>query len=150
MGHATVAARLEGVGNRDASAVFEAEEVSQRLASGENPHLVVPQVAGQPPPDHTWTVNFDGLREDLPWSGSVVSWSSLEPTGASVTVRVRSSNDQVSWSEWVDVSSGASFFDNIFGQYLQIQSTLSNTGGSESPILYDLTIDPSCGREVPQ
>ena len=96
------------------------------------------------------SVDFDGGREDLPWIGSVVSWSSEEPKGSIVSVRVRSSNDQVNWTEFVDVTNGLQILADILGQYLQIQTTLQNVGGSASPILFDLTIEPSCGVVRPQ
>ena len=52
----------------------------------------------------TWTVDFDSGANNMPWG--TVSWTSNEPTGTSVKVEVRSSNDKSAWSEWETVSNG--------------------------------------------
>lgn len=36
----------------------QAEEISRRVAAGEEPNLVVATVVGQPPPERQWVVNF--------------------------------------------------------------------------------------------
>lgn len=86
----------------------------------------------------TWTVDFDSEVVDMSWGE--VSWNSYEPSDTSVTVKVRSSNDQSSWSLWEDVTNGNSFSSTPDGQYLQIETKLQITTGDESPILYDLTV----------
>jgi hypothetical protein len=87
----------------------------------------------------TWTVIFDSEETDTPWG--TVSWNSFEPTNTSVTVKVRSSNDQITWSSWEDVSNGIDFTTTPDGRYLQIKVTLAKTTGDISPILYDLTVE---------
>jgi streptogramin lyase len=96
-------------------------------------------------PTGTWTVVFDGGTDNFSWAGSVVTWNSSEPEGTTVTVRVRSSNDQASWSNWEDLMNGASFVTTPLGRYLQIEVTLRLNDGEVSPILYDLSVYPACG-----
>lgn len=87
----------------------------------------------------TWTVDFDSEVAGTPWGE--VSWNAEEPTGTSVSVRVRSSNDQSSWSTWETATSGDSLTSTPDGQYLQVETTLQITSGDVSPILYDLTVN---------
>jgi streptogramin lyase len=87
----------------------------------------------------TWTVVFDSGLTDTPWGN--VSWNSHEPEGTSVTVRVRSSHDQASWSAWEAVTNGVDLSATPNGRYLQIETTLKITAGEISPILYDLTVE---------
>ena len=86
----------------------------------------------------TWTVDFDSEGADMPWG--TVSWNSYEPAGTSVTVKVRSSNDQATWSSWETASNGVALSSTPDGRYLQIETTLKITSGDVSPILYDLTV----------
>jgi hypothetical protein len=95
-------------------------------------------------PTGTWTVVFDGLSPDLDWLGAFILWSSDEPQDTSVTVRVRSSNDQITWSNWEDVSNGAGLTATPPGRYLQIEVSLRISAGEVSPVLYDLTVIPAC------
>ena len=87
----------------------------------------------------TWTVDFDSEVADMEWG--TVSWNSYEPDGTSVTVKVRSSNDQVTWSAWETVTNGVALSTTPDGRYLQIVTTLQITSGDVSPILYDLTVE---------
>ncbi|GAI80356.1 unnamed protein product, partial [marine sediment metagenome] len=87
----------------------------------------------------TWTVDFDSEEADMPWGK--VSWSSLEPDGTSVTVQVRSSNDQSSWSAWETATNGNSLSSTPNGRYLQIETKLQITAGDVSPVLLDLTVE---------
>jgi hypothetical protein len=100
-------------------------------------------------PTGTWTVSFDGGAPDIDWFESVILWSSDEPEGTSVTVRVRSSNDQASWSEWEDVTNGVPIVSTPPGRYLQIEVTLRINDGEVSPVLFDLTLLPGCGDGPP-
>ena len=86
----------------------------------------------------TWTVDFDSEEADTPWG--TVSWNISEPAGTSVTVRVRSSDDQATWSSWETASNGVALSSTPNGRYLQIETTLQITSGDVSPILYDLTV----------
>jgi len=86
----------------------------------------------------TWTVIFDSEAADTPWG--TISWTSYEPEGTSVTVKVRSSNDNITWSTWETAINGVPLSTTPNGRYLQIQTTLQITKGEVSPILYDLTV----------
>lgn len=87
----------------------------------------------------TWTVNFDSEGTDTPWGK--VSWNSNEPTGTSVTVRVRSSNDASIWSAWETATDGVSLSTTPDGRYLQVETKLQIHDGDTSPILYDLSVE---------
>lgn len=86
----------------------------------------------------TWTVDFDSGELDTPWGK--ISWNSFEPEGTEIKVKVRSSNDQITWSSWEeDVLNGGLLSLTPDGQYLQIETTLKTDEDELSPILYDLT-----------
>lgn len=87
----------------------------------------------------TWTVDFDSEETDMSWG--IVSWNSDEPAGTSVIVKVRSSNNQATWSSWETASDGVALSSTPDGRYLQIETTLKITSGDVSPILYDLTVE---------
>jgi streptogramin lyase len=93
----------------------------------------------------TWTVDFDSEVADTPWG--TISWNSYEPAGTSVTVRVRSSNDLISWSSWETATNGVPLSSTPDGQYIQIETTLKILSGDVSPILYDLTVE--CSNQPP-
>lgn len=86
-----------------------------------------------------WTVVYDSGDTDTPWG--TISWTSGEPAGTSVIVRVRSSNDQATWSPWESATNGNSLTATPNGRYLQIETTLQILTGEISPILYDLTVE---------
>ena len=87
----------------------------------------------------TWTVTFDSDELDTPWG--TVSWNGEEPDGTSITVKVRSSHDQSTWSLWETVNTGEWLSSTPNGRYLQIETTLQIVEGEVSPILYDLTVN---------
>jgi len=89
----------------------------------------------------TWTVIYDSGKPSMPWG--TVSWNSDEPTGTSVTVKARSSNDGSTWSAWEDATNGVALSATPDGQYIEIETTLQITLGDVSPILYDLTVEPA-------
>ncbi|MDN3515170.1 MAG: hypothetical protein NG747_12325 [Candidatus Brocadia sp.] len=86
-----------------------------------------------------WTVVYDSGVSNTPWG--TISWTSDVPAGASVIVKVRSSNGQVSWSDWETASNGATLTATPNGQYLQIETTLQLVTGELTPTLYDLTVE---------
>ena len=90
----------------------------------------------------TWTVVFDSQEANTPWGK--VFWTSYEPSGTSVAVTVRSSNDQMIWSPWESAGNGTSLGATPNGRYIQIKATLKITSGTVSPILYDLTAEYCC------
>ena len=96
----------------------------------------------------TWTVDYDSGAADTPWG--TVSWNDYEPAGTSVTVKVRSSNNKISWSGWETATSGGALGPTPDGQYLQVKTTLQITSGQTSPILYDLTVTSGSGPEIPE
>lgn len=98
-------------------------------------------------PQGTWTVITNGGSTAPGWTN--VSWNSNTPEGTSVTVRVRSSADQSSWSPWEDVTNGGALVTTPDKQYLQIEALLKITNGEVSPILYDLTVSASNGGSIP-
>jgi len=86
----------------------------------------------------TWTVVFDSEAADTPWG--TISWTSYEPEGTSITVKVRSSNDNITWSTWETAANGIPLSTTPNGRYLQIETTLQIFTGEVSPVLYDLTV----------
>ncbi|MFZ3100718.1 MAG: PKD domain-containing protein [Desulfitobacteriaceae bacterium] len=86
----------------------------------------------------TWTVIQDSLQDNMPWRK--VIWNSYEPAGTSVTVKVRSSNDQSNWSAWETVSNGIILQQTPKGRFLQVETKLQIVSGDGSPILYDLNL----------
>ncbi|MBC2696322.1 MAG: hypothetical protein HF982_13810 [Desulfobacteraceae bacterium] len=93
----------------------------------------------------TWKVIFDSEEIDTPWGS--ISWNSLEPQGTSIVVKVRSSNDQVSWSAWETATNSGLLSATPDGQYIEVDAILRITSGDESPILYDLSV--RCANQPP-
>jgi streptogramin lyase len=93
----------------------------------------------------TWSVIHNTKQFNSPWG--VVSWTSSEPAGMFLKVRVRSSNDRQRWSLWEDVMNYKALRITPEGRYLQVMATLQSMEEEASPILYDLTVNPSpcCG-----
>ncbi|MFC1634239.1 hypothetical protein ACFL5Z_05305 [Planctomycetota bacterium] len=89
----------------------------------------------------TWTVVHDSGAVGMPWG--TISWASDAPTGTSVTVQVRSSNDKITWSLPEVATNGVALSSTPAGQYIEIETTLQITSGDVSPILYDLTVLPA-------
>ncbi|NHJ20927.1 MAG: hypothetical protein EAX91_08300 [Candidatus Lokiarchaeota archaeon] len=87
----------------------------------------------------TWTITFDSDESDTPWG--TVSWNGEEPEGTSIIVKVRSSDDESTWSAWETVTNGELLSSTPNGRYLQIESTLQILEGDVSPILEDLTVE---------
>jgi streptogramin lyase len=97
-----------------------------------------------------WSVIHNAKLINTPWG--VVSWHSLEPEGTSIKVRVRSSNDQETWSLWETAYNGEWLHATPPGKYLEVEATLQTFTGDLSPVLYDLTILPASsidlGKEI--
>ena len=91
-----------------------------------------------------WTVIHDSNAAGTIWN--FVSWNSNEPEGTSITVKVRSSEDGISWSPWEEADSGVSFSSTPDGRYIQIEVTLRSTV-ENTPTLYDIAIDGTCAIE---
>ena len=86
----------------------------------------------------TWTFIHDSGLANIPWG--LINWNGIEPTGTSIHVRVRSSNDQNNWSEWEEATNGGILSLTPVGRYLQVETTLIRFLGSETPVLYDLSV----------
>jgi len=89
----------------------------------------------------TWTTIYDTGADNTELGP--VSWSADVPAETTLTVRVRSSNDQATWSPWETISSGVGFSTTPDGRYLEIDVSMKSSG-ENSPILYDLTVDSGC------
>jgi hypothetical protein len=96
-----------------------------------------------------WTVTHDSGQAATPWAA--VGWTSHEPAGTAITVRVRSSEDQANWSAWETARANAPLTATPNGRYIQVEAAFRVTSGDESPILYDLTVTPGApaGMTVP-
>jgi uncharacterized repeat protein (TIGR01451 family) len=89
-----------------------------------------------------WNAIHDSQASETMWD--IVSWTSEEPEGTSVTVKVRSSEDLMIWSPWEDVVNGNALETTPPGRYIEIEVTMKITSGDVSPILYDIEIDGTC------
>ncbi|MEM2614823.1 MAG: hypothetical protein QXO15_11480 [Nitrososphaerota archaeon] len=103
----------------------------------------------------TWTVIFDSEEVDTLWGR--VYWTSFEPEGTTITVKVRSSNDKLSWSAWEDVINGVPLSQTPNGRYLQVEVTLKIISEDVwmltpwvTPILYDITIETASAPPLEQ
>ena len=98
-----------------------------------------------------WTVIHDAETLNTAWGK--VSWNAETPAGTSLSVRVRSSNNQTDWSVWESAPNGQSLAKTTPGRYLQVEVTMQDLTGSATPILYDLSIAPAsravCGFFYP-
>ncbi len=95
----------------------------------------------------TWRVIFDSKTVYTPWE--TVSWTGEEPEGTCITVKVRSSNDQGTWTAWQVVSNGVSLSSIADGRYVQIEVTFQAFSADVTPILYDLTVESISPRGIP-
>lgn len=95
----------------------------------------------------TWTVVHDSLAPGTGWG--TASWTSSEPAGTSIKVRVRAADTiaGLPGMPFVDVENGVNFCDQgIASQFIEIQAVFSRQPGlQETPVLYDLTIQ-CCNR----
>lgn len=101
-----------------------------------------------------WSTVYDGGCEDTLWGD--IRWNASVPQGTSIGVRVRTSNDQNTWSDWREVRNGQEFC--LRGRYIQVEVFLSRTpetvtcnrercgnqGELPTPVLYDLTVSSRC------
>lgn len=92
----------------------------------------------------TWTVIYDSTVANAQWG--VLNWNGLEPAGTSISVRVRSSSNQTTWSTWEQAGKGITLSATPAGRYLQIEVTLQISSGTVSPALYDLTVSTGSGQ----
>jgi streptogramin lyase len=86
----------------------------------------------------TWTASYDAKSDAAKWK--VVTWTSTEPAGTSMKIKVRSSKDQQTWSAWEDAAKGVDLKTTPQGRYIQVEATLQIQSGTASPVLSDLTV----------
>jgi hypothetical protein len=86
----------------------------------------------------TWTVVQDGGAAGTPWG--TVSWTATVPTGASVTVKVRTADTVAGLqaNSFVDVANGVAF--SASGKYLEAQVRLTANSLGVTPVVKDVTI----------
>ena len=87
----------------------------------------------------TWTVVYDSGANGTAWGK--VNWTDTVPTGASVEVVARASDNQASLDlvpYSAPLTKNVSF--NATGRYVQVRTRLQMNTDNVSPILYDLTI----------
>lgn len=95
----------------------------------------------------TWTVVLDGDAADTTWEA--ISWTGEEPEGTSITVKVRSSDDQGTWTAWEVAANGVPLNSTPDGRYAQVEVTLQAFTGDVTPILYDLTVESDSPPMIP-
>ncbi|KAB2663369.1 MAG: hypothetical protein DVB31_10850 [Verrucomicrobia bacterium] len=88
-----------------------------------------------------WSVVHDSGWHNTPWGS--VAWHAAEPAGASVRIRVRSSNDRGVWSLWEDARNGVPFHATPPGRYLEVEATLQSASPDATPVLYDVAVKPA-------
>ncbi len=89
-------------------------------------------------PFGTWTGIYDSGLAAMPWG--TVSWTTIVPTDASLTVRARAAESEggLGIKGYIDVESGVPFSDT--GRFVQVQARLEANDSNESPVLFDLTV----------
>jgi len=95
----------------------------------------------------TWTVVQDSQVAGTPWG--VVSWQEQTPEGTIVAVRVRSSEDEESWSAWEPATNDLDLSATPPGRYLEIQVSLQKINGDEFPQLDEIRVVPASVVEIP-
>ena len=87
----------------------------------------------------TWTVTYDGGKEECTWSK--VSWLANEPDKTGIKVRVKGANqvEELAAKPFTDVTNGVPFV-NVSGRFLMIEAKLS-TASTQSPQLTELKIE---------
>ena len=87
----------------------------------------------------TWTVVYDGGANGTAWGK--VNWTDTVPSGASVDVVARASDNQAALDlqNYVPVGKNVNL-NGISGRYVQVRTRLQMNAANQSPVLYDLTI----------
>ena len=85
-----------------------------------------------------WTATFDAETAATIWES--VRWQSMVPAGTSLQVRVRTSDDQVNWSEWLTLEQSSDVAGLPASRFIQIEATLQILSGDESPTLTSLSV----------
>lgn len=96
-----------------------------------------------------WTVVYDSKYINSIWEN--ISWFSEEPEGTLINIKLRSSNDKLTWSNWVLTSNNSTLNNIPRGRFLQIEVTFKIISGNNVPSLSKLIIEslaPSIKEEV--
>jgi hypothetical protein len=88
-----------------------------------------------------WSVIHNGRFVNAPWGK--LSWTASVPEKTFLRTRVRSSSDRVQWSAWEPATNRVALSATPPGQYLQIEVEFQVGVGEASPVLYDLSVEPS-------
>jgi streptogramin lyase len=100
----------------------------------------------------TWTVVHDSGQEATAWQS--VTWSPAFDPAPRQRVRVRTSEDRTTWSEWVEATNGAAL-SGVAGRSIEIEVALQERDGDETVTLDELTVTPAeecnleCSSSVP-
>ena len=86
----------------------------------------------------TWSAVRDSGAPNTPWG--TVSWDADIPALTSFQVKVRSSNDLFTWSDWETAAGGSTLKATPDGRYLMVMATLTGGAAGETPLLRSLTI----------
>lgn len=93
----------------------------------------------------SWSVVHNTKQNSVKWG--MISWTSNEPRHTRVDVKVRSSDDRHTWSNWEQTCSYRALRNTPEGRYLEVKAMLQSFDEAVTPVLYDLTVNPSpcCG-----
>jgi streptogramin lyase len=77
----------------------------------------------------------------------VISWTSDEPNGTFLIIKVRSSNDSSYWSDWEQICNGTGQRRIPPGRYFEFEAMFESSSEGATPVLYDLNarLSPCCG-----
>lgn len=94
----------------------------------------------------TWTVIYDSESASTSWGR--VSWNSDVPAGANIDVQIRTGDTEegLQMATYQPISNGNDF--SATGRYIQIKTRLTASPTKESPILYDLTVEPTTENSI--
>lgn len=95
----------------------------------------------------TWTVVHDSQIAGTPWG--VISWEETSFLGTVIRVRVRSSEDEETWSAWEWTANGVDLSASPNGRYLEIQASMQLVTGEDLPKLQELTVVPKTTVTAP-
>ncbi|MDL1916885.1 DUF4082 domain-containing protein, partial [Anaerolineae bacterium CFX4] len=95
----------------------------------------------------TFTSRVFGSSTPSDWADIV--WTSTEPAGTAITMRVRTGETVVpdgSWSAWQSITNGAAV--GVTSRYIQYEATLSTTDPFVTPVLKLVAIEYNAGSDV--
>jgi hypothetical protein len=88
-----------------------------------------------------WTVIHDSKVTGTSWG--TLSWEALEPAGTRIQIRVRSSNDQKTWSLWESAANRSALRATPLGRFLEVQVALQSGQPGQTPVFQSLSIVPA-------